>query len=110
MKRTVTYRWRLAELMARDGMHNSTNLAAHLRERDITLSSSQIYRLATQRPERVSLQLIAALCDIFQCGPDDLSTVTAADQRTRKKTGTENVIDLDRTVRPTRARVLRDDD
>jgi len=27
MKRDVDYRWRLAELMARDGMHNSTDLA-----------------------------------------------------------------------------------
>lgn len=71
MKRTVDYRWRLAELMAARGMHNTTELIPHLAERDITLSRPQVYRLVTQRPERISLQVVAALCDIFDCGPDD---------------------------------------
>ncbi|MCT2141323.1 XRE family transcriptional regulator, partial [Dietzia cinnamea] len=35
MKRTVDYRWRLAELMAARGMHNTTELIPHLAERDI---------------------------------------------------------------------------
>lgn len=48
MKRTVDYRWRLAELMAARGMHNTTELIPHLAERDITLSRPQVYRLVTQ--------------------------------------------------------------
>ncbi len=64
MKRDVDYTWRLAEVMARAGMHNSTDVAPLLRERGIDLSASQVYRVITQRPERVSLKLLAALTDI----------------------------------------------
>jgi len=81
MKRDVAYTWRLAELMAAHGMHNSTDLVPHIRERGIDLSASQIYRLVTSKPERVSLKLVAAICDVFSCGPEDLITVTAADAR-----------------------------
>ena len=70
MKRDVDYTWRLAELMASNQMHNSTDLIPRLHERGITLSRPQVYRLVHQRPERVSLKLIAALCDIFGCGPE----------------------------------------
>lgn len=99
MRRTVTYTWHLPELMARAGMHNSTDLLPHLKERGIDLSSSQVYRLVVGRPERVSLQFLAALCDIFDCGFEDLVTFTA----------TANVVDLATTKRPTRARVTRDE-
>ena len=72
MKRQVDYTWRLAELMAAAGMHNSTDLIPRLAERGIELSRPQVYRVVHQRPERVSLQLMAALCDIFSCGVEDL--------------------------------------
>lgn len=74
MKRKVDYTWRLSELMAARGLHNTTDLIPLLAERDITLSRPQVYRLVNQRPERVSLQVIAALCDIFECTPADLLT------------------------------------
>lgn len=113
MKRDVDYHWRLAELMASHQMHNSTDLIPRLRERGITLSRPQVYRIVHQRPERVSLKLVAALCDIFECGPGDLVTVTAANAR-KKTAGTAtssaNVVELNKTIRPIRARVLRDDD
>jgi hypothetical protein len=38
MRKTITYQWHLAELMARAGMHNSTDLLPHLKERGIDLS------------------------------------------------------------------------
>lgn len=111
MKRDVDYHWRLAELMASNQMHNSTDLIPHLRERGITLSRPQVYRIVHQRPERVSLKLVAALCDIFSCGPDDLVTVTAANARKKAASAdAENVVALNKTVRPKRARVLRDGD
>lgn len=110
MKRDVDYQWRLSELMARHGMHNSTDLAPLLKERDIDLSPSQVYRIVTQRPERVSLKLIAALCDIFECGPDDLVTVTAADaKKPRKAASSANVVNMTDAVKPVRARIIRDD-
>ncbi len=113
MKREVDYTWRLAELMAAQGMHNSTDLVPRLAERGITLSRQQVYRVVHQRPERVALQLIAALCDILGCGVDDLITVTAADARTRKAASSSspppNVVELNKKVRPRRARVVTDE-
>lgn len=106
MKRDVDYQWRLAELMARHGMHNSTDLAPLLRERGIDLSPSQVYRVVTQRPERVSLKLIAALCDIFNCGPEDLVTVTAADAKKARKVAS-NVVTMSDAIKPARARIIR---
>ncbi|HME75352.1 MAG TPA: helix-turn-helix transcriptional regulator [Mycobacterium sp.] len=116
MKRQVDYTWRVAELMAAHGMHNSTELIPRLAERGIVLSRPQVYRVVHQRPEQISLKLMAALCDIFNCGVEDLVTVTATDAR-RKKTASAtkatiapNVVELNKSVRPARARVVRDDD
>ena len=107
--------------MAANAMHNTTELVPRLQERGIELSRTQVYRLVQQRPERISLQLLAALCDIFACGVDDLVTVTAADVRSRrvanaKKTtappahSATNVVALNKAIRPKRARVIIDDD
>ena len=116
MKRQVDYTWRLAELMAARGMHNSTDLIPLLVERGIELSRPQVYRVVHQRPERVSLQMIAALCDILGCGVEDLVTVTAADVRRRKASASSqttprpNVVELNQAVRPRRAKVISDED
>ncbi|BBZ12071.1 helix-turn-helix domain-containing protein [Mycobacterium branderi] len=114
MKRRVDYAWRLSEIMAAHGMHNSTELIPRLAERGIQLSRPQVYRVVHQRPERVSLQMIAALCDIFGCGVEDLVTVTATDVRRKKAASATasapNVVDLNKSVRPRRARVIRDDE
>lgn len=115
MNREVDYTWRLAELMAAHGMHNSTDLIPRLAERGIQLSRPQVYRIVHQRPERVSLQLMAALCDILGCGVQDLVTVTATDVRRRKTAAgaaaptPPNVVELNKSVRPRRARVITDD-
>ena len=94
-------------------MHNTTELVPLLAERGIELSRTQTFRLVNQRPERMSLQIIAALCDIFNCGPQDLLTVTAADARARKQVAgavvsSPNVVELNRTIRPRRARIIDD--
>lgn len=112
MKRDVDYHWHLAELMARRGLHNSTELAPLLRERGIDLSPSQVYRLVTGRPERVSLKVVAALCDVFECGIEDLITTTAADAKKTRRTGTggtggANVVAMNE-LRPMRARIVDD--
>jgi DNA-binding Xre family transcriptional regulator len=111
VRRTVGYTWRLAELMAARGLHTTTELIPLLAGRGIELSRPQVYRLVNQRPERVSLQVIAAICDIFGCGPGDLITVTATETRARKAAAARppNVVDLNRSVRPRRARIIDDD-
>ncbi|GAA2246429.1 helix-turn-helix transcriptional regulator [Herbiconiux moechotypicola] len=107
--RAVDYQWHLTELMARNAMHNTTDLASHLTERGITLSASQVYRLVTNRPERISLPILSALCDIFGCTPAELITVTAENAKPTKKIVNSEVIDLNTQVRPRRARVVSDD-
>ncbi|GAP56275.1 hypothetical protein AHiyo6_28400, partial [Arthrobacter sp. Hiyo6] len=69
MKRQVEYTWRLSELMATRALHNTTDLIPLLSERGIILSRPQVYRIVNQKPERVALQIIAAICDIFSCRP-----------------------------------------
>ena len=36
------------------------------------MSREPVYRLVTGVPERLSLPVLAALCDILDCGPGDL--------------------------------------
>jgi DNA-binding Xre family transcriptional regulator len=43
-----------------------------LAERGIELFASQVHRLVTGTPERLSLQVLAALCDILEVTPDEL--------------------------------------
>ena len=110
MKRQPTYQWRLREVMAEHGMYKTTDLAAPLGERGIDLSPSQVHRLVSQRPERLSLTVLAALCDIFSCEPSQLITVDAHDvTQRRRRAASGNVVDLAATGRPKRARVYRDD-
>ncbi|PZE86102.1 XRE family transcriptional regulator [Curtobacterium sp. MCLR17_039] len=110
MKRDTDYTWHLAELMARNKMHNSTDLAPHLAERGINLSSAQIWRLVKQRPERISLPVLAAICDVFHCSPAELITVTAEDAALAKVVNARPRQDpASDKVRPRRARVTPDD-
>ena len=106
MRRRVSYQWRLREVMAAHGMFNATDLARPLEDRGIKLSSVQVWRLVTQTPERLSMPVLAALCDIFECTPDRL-IVTRAENATRRRSASVggDVVDLAATVRPKRARI-----
>ena len=77
VRREVGYDWRLRELMAARGLFNATDLEPLLAERGITLSSVQVWRLVTQLPERLSLPVLAALCDILEASPGDLIVTRA---------------------------------
>ncbi|MGW3628312.1 helix-turn-helix domain-containing protein [Streptomyces sp. NPDC000880] len=104
MKRQVSYQWRLRELMATAGMFTTSELAPPLAERGINLSLSQVHRLVTGTPERLSLPVLAALCDIFECTPADLIATTAENATIRKVATGDAVVDLS-AVRPKRARI-----
>jgi DNA-binding Xre family transcriptional regulator len=97
--------------MAAHQMFKTTDLVPLLHERGIDLSPSQVHRLVTQIPERLSLAILAALCDIFECTATDL-VPTAAESAVEKLRetagGDSNVVDLATTGRPKRARVYRD--
>ena len=104
MKREVSYQWRLREVMAAHGMFTVTELVPMLRDRDIDLSASQVHRLASGTPERLSLPVLAALCDIFACTPAELIATKAQDAQSRKTGTGDGVINLN-ARRPKRARL-----
>jgi DNA-binding Xre family transcriptional regulator len=103
------FSWRLEERMHERGIHQITALQRELAAHGIDLSSSQIHRLVTQTPERLNLEVLAALCDILTCSPADLVEVHAA-ARQRQVADATNVVDMATTVRPRRARVARPKD
>ena len=78
MTARLDYRWHLRKVMADRGMFSTTDLIGPLAQREITLSSSQVYRLVTERPERLSLKILMALLDILDCAMDDLIEPVAA--------------------------------
>lgn len=108
MKRIVGYTWNLRQIMAAHGMFSTSELVPLLRERGIELSVSQVHRLVTGTPERLSLPLLAALCDIFATDPAELIS-TEAHNAAVARTGTDaspapaNVAAL----RPVSARITR---
>ncbi|WP_262698141.1 MULTISPECIES: helix-turn-helix domain-containing protein [Streptomyces] len=62
--------------MAQHRIFTATELVPLLHERGIDLSASQVHRLVSGTPERLSLQVMAALCDILSCTPADLVAPT----------------------------------
>lgn len=69
-----SYEWRLSVVMARAVYRHTSDLVEPLAARGIVLSRSQVYRL-TRCPERISLQLLAVLCDIFDVRVDELIVI-----------------------------------
>lgn len=72
MRRKMGYRWRLRQVMAARDMFATTDLVGPLAERGVELSREQVYRLVVGTPERLNLNVLAALCDILECGPEEL--------------------------------------
>jgi DNA-binding Xre family transcriptional regulator len=105
--RKLDYRWNLRQVMAGRGMFATTDLIGPLAQRGIRLSSSQVYRLVAERPERLSLKVLMALLDILGCTMEDLvEPVTAASpaRTARTASGGESGIG---SLRPRRARISR---
>jgi DNA-binding Xre family transcriptional regulator len=104
--RKLDYRWNLRQVMAGRGMFATTDLIGPLAQRGIKLSSSQVYRLVVERPERLSLKVLMALLDILGCSMEDLVEPVAAaapGRKARAAGGDAGVGGL----RPKRARITR---
>lgn len=71
--RLIGYEWRLREVMAAAGIFSTTKLVPLLEERGVHLSTSQVYRLAAEKPERMNMQALVALLDIFDCTFEELA-------------------------------------
>ena len=78
MARRLDYRWHLRAVMASKGMFATTDLIEPLAARGIRLSSSQVYRLVAERPERLSLKVLMALLDILGTTMEELIEPVAA--------------------------------
>jgi DNA-binding Xre family transcriptional regulator len=90
-------------------MFQTTDLIEPLAQRGIHLSSSQVYRLVVERPERLSLKVLMALMDILDCPMEELIEPVATSQTVRKSrtaSGEEAGIG---DLRPKRARISRAD-
>jgi len=114
-KRKVTYEWRLREVMAENRMYATTELVPLLAERGIILSASQVHRLVTRTPERLSLTILAALCDIFAVDAAELIPTDATSLGVRKAVASDRPSRPARTadigdLRPVRARIVRPDE
>jgi DNA-binding Xre family transcriptional regulator len=106
MTAKLDYRWHLRQVMATRGMFATTDLAGPLAQRGIRLSSSQVYRLVTERPERLSLKILMALLDILDCSMDELIEPVAAGpaKKTRAARGGGDRAGVG-DLRPKRARI-----
>lgn len=106
MARTIGYRWHLRRLMADQGLFQTTELVPLLAARGVALSREQVYRLVVKTPQRLNLEVLAALCDILDCSPGDLIECHVdTGARPRGHTADQS----DRRPRPARARVVRDE-
>jgi hypothetical protein len=72
--------------MATRGLFTASDLVPLLAERGITLSSVQVWRLVTQTPERLSLPVLAALCDVLDVTPAQLIATHAENVTAPKAT------------------------
>lgn len=87
MTRKMGIRWHHRQRMAAQGMFQTSQLVPLLAERGIHLSRVQVYRLVTQEPQRLSMDTLAALCDILDCQPGNLIEVQVVNTTLRKAAG-----------------------
>jgi DNA-binding Xre family transcriptional regulator len=106
MTRHISMQWNLRQVMATRAIYQTSELVPKLAERGVTLSREHVYRLVTKTPQRLNMDVLAALCDILACEPNDLlqpvvDTVKVA------KTGTEPTGPSIGDLRPIPAKIRR---
>lgn len=87
MIRKMGIEWHLRLRMAERGLFHTSDLVPLLAERGVELSREQVFRLVTRPPQRLSMDTLAALCDILDCQPGDLIEVTKVSRSLRKAAG-----------------------
>jgi DNA-binding Xre family transcriptional regulator len=68
----IDYEWMLRPLLAERGITSYAELAPLLASHGVSLSESQVWRMFTGKPERLSLHTLMVLCEIGECTPNDL--------------------------------------
>jgi DNA-binding Xre family transcriptional regulator len=102
--------------MANRGMFSTTDLRPLLEQRGVQLSVSQVYRLVTEKPERLNIKVLLALLDILGCRMDELiepvPVATAAPATRPRRAAAGGATDAGAepggvgSFRPKRARVI----
>lgn len=109
--KSVAYRWHLRKVMSDHGLYNTTELVPLLADRGVVMTSTQVYRIVTGEPERLNMRLLAALCDIFACTPNDLiEPYVVATSKRGRKAAAGRVGPAAGKNQPRRATVTRTDD
>ena len=85
MNAAVDYNWHLRRLMADRGLFSTTALRPLLAERGVQLSASQVYRLVTEKPERLSITTLVTLIEILGCTMDELIEIVPSKAGAAKK-------------------------
>jgi DNA-binding Xre family transcriptional regulator len=110
MAARMVMRWHLRQVMATRGIFQTSELVPLLAERGVVLTRQYIHKVVTIPPQRVNMDLLAALCDILDCEPNDLLE-PVAEQAEQAKTGTTDSKSADGLgigrLRPIRATVRR---
>jgi DNA-binding Xre family transcriptional regulator len=105
MAESFDYEWRLRMLLAERGIWSHHELIPLLAERGVHLSTVQVWRLVTGKPERLNLHTLVVLCDLLDCSPSDLiHPIRGSERRAvskKKAVGDRGVGDLV----PKRARI-----
>ena len=109
MVRKLNFHWNLRQLMAAHEIWKTTELIPLLAQRGVTLSVAQVYRLVTDKPERLSMKTLTALCDILSCAPADLIDPYVEAAGRKPAVGDATVIDVRPEFRPERARIVDDE-
>ena len=99
----VGYEWNLRLRLAEKGIYKAAELQPHLAEHGIRLSDSQIWRLITGRPERLNLQVLAVLYDLYRLdlGSGTIRQLTSAPALEKAAAGDRKIAGLT----PAKARI-----
>jgi len=106
MTRRIVMQWNLRQVMAARGIFQTSDLVPMLAERDVHLSRQFVHRLVTKTPQRVNIEVLAALCDLLDCEPNDLLQPVVETVKVARAAGTDagpGIGDL----RPIRAKIRR---
>ena len=107
MTKKMGITWNLRKLMAGRDMFQTTDLVPLLAERGVHLSREQVFRLVTQPPQRLSMDVLAALCDILGCTPSDLIHIEVVNQQVPRIAAGGSAVGTGDLPRPHRTTIRR---
>ena len=88
MTRRMVMGWNLRQVMATRSIFQTSELVPLLAQRGVHLSREHVYRLVDKTPQRLNLDVLAALCDILECEPSDLLQPSVQPDQATAATGT----------------------